>query len=245
MTAAAAHSSAAEAESFAGVRLRGLSSMATRGLLAALAPLCAPGVGTALDVESLGGVDVLRRVQAGDPVDLVFLASDAIDRLLSSGHLQEGSRVDLVRSEVAVAVPEGAAWPDLRSESALREAVLAAPTVSYSTGPSGVAVQALFERWGMGAVMKARTVVAPPGVPVAALLASGQAALGFQQLAELMGEPGIQVAGLMPPEVRITTVFSGAVGIHTAQADAARQVLTFLASEGLTDVKRQHGMDPV
>jgi molybdate transport system substrate-binding protein len=244
MTAAPAHPSAAEAERFAEVRLRGLSSMATRGLLAELGPLCAPGIGTALDVASLGGVDVLRRVQAGEPVDLVFLASDAIDRLVASGHLQEGSRVDLVRSEVAVAVPEGATLPDLRSESTLREAVLAAPQVSYSTGPSGVAVQALFERWGLGAVMKARTVVAPPGVPVAAILASGQAALGFQQLSELMGEPGIQVAGLMPPDARITTVFSGAISVHTPHADAARQVLAFLASDGLADIKRQHGMDP-
>lgn len=244
MNAAVPAESAVHPDNRAEAPLHGLSSMATRGLLAELVPLCETSIGIALHLESIGGVDVLRRIQAGEPVDWVVLASDAIDRLVLSGHLQPGSRVDLVRSEVAVAVPQGAALPDLSSASALREAVLAAPAVAYSTGPSGVAVQAMFERWGAAELLKPRTVVAPPGVPVAALLASGQATLGFQQLSELMGEPGIRVAGLMPPDSRITTVFSGAVGVQSGRSVAVRAVLDFWASAGLAEHKRRHGMDP-
>jgi ABC-type molybdate transport system substrate-binding protein len=113
--------------------------MATKPLLADLVALYqaqAPGVQVL--VESVGGVDAAKRVQAGEAFDGVVLASDAIDKLVSSGHVLAGSRVDLVRSGVAVAVPAGQPVPDISTEAALKAAVLAAPTLGYSTGPSGV-----------------------------------------------------------------------------------------------------------
>jgi ABC-type molybdate transport system substrate-binding protein len=99
-------------------------------------------------IESVGGVDAAKRVQAGEVFDVVVLASEVVDKLISSGHVVGGSRVDLVRSGVALAVRAGAPHPDVTSEEALRQAVVAARNVSYSTGPSGVHLAKVFERVG-------------------------------------------------------------------------------------------------
>ena len=120
--------------------IKGISSMATRQVLADLADAFQRHSGTRLAIESVVGVDAARRVQAGEAFDVVILASDAIDKLIGSGHVQAGSRVDLVRSGVAVAVRAGAAKPDISTEEAVRAAVRAARSISYSTGPSGVAL---------------------------------------------------------------------------------------------------------
>ena len=103
--------------------------MATRQVLAELASAFEQRAGCAVAIESVGGVDAARRVQAGESFDVVFLASDAIDKLVAAGKVVAGSKVDLVRSPVAVAVRSGAGWPDIGTEDALRRAGLAAPTI--------------------------------------------------------------------------------------------------------------------
>ena len=124
-------------------------------------------------------------------------------------------------------------------------AVLAAPRIGYSTGPSGTALLQLFARWGIAEKVQARLVQAPPGKPVAALLAAGEADIGFQQQSELQGEAGVVVLGPMPPGVEIVTTFVGAVGARSARIDAARAVLEFLRSPANDEIKRRHGMAPV
>ena len=227
--------------------LRGISSMATRQVLADLAAgyaASAPGAGP-VQIESVGGVDAARRVAAGEVFDVVILASDAIDKLMAAGHLLPGSKVDWVHSGVAVAVPAGAPLPDLSNEDAVRQAVLAAPSISLSTGPSGVALSQLFARWGIADQIAPRMVQAPPGVPVGALVARGEVALGFQQLSELLHVPGIAIAGPLPAAIQITTTFSAGVGAQSPQTDAARALLAYLASPQAADAKRRQGMAPV
>jgi molybdate transport system substrate-binding protein len=222
-----------------------ISSMATREVLAELAQALSGAGGPELRIESVGGVDAARRVQAGEPFDLVFLATDALERLEAAGAVLQGSRVDLLRSPVAVAVPAGAPHPDIGSAAALRQAVQVARCIGYSTGPSGTFLMQLFERWGLKEALQGRTVQASPGVPVASLLASGRADLGFQQLSELMHAPGIEVLGLLPDEAACITTFAVARGVHaTAPDDVLRTVLAFLNSEPAAAVKRRHGMDP-
>jgi molybdate transport system substrate-binding protein len=227
--------------------LRGISSMATKALLAELTHAYLVQTGVSVHIESVGGVDAAKRVQAGEAFDMVLLASDAIERLLASGHVMQGSRQDWVRSPVAVAVPAGAVLPDISNEAALKAAVLASPTLSYSTGPSGVYLEKLFERWGIADVVKARIVVPPPGTPVGALVASGQAALGFQQLSELIALTGIDVLGTLPADVAFITTFSSgipaAIAGDAARVAAVQSFLQFLASAGVQDVKRKQGMD--
>jgi len=215
--------------------LRLISSMATKPLLADLVALYkaqAPGV--QIQVESVGGVDAAKRVQAGEAFDGVVLASDVL----------AGSGVDLVRSGVAVAVPAGQPVPDISTEAALKAAVLAAPTLGYSTGPSGVQLAKLFEAWGIADTLLPRIVQAKPGVPVGSLVAQGEVALGFQQLSEMLGVAGISIVGGLPPEVEIITTFSGSVAATCAQPDAMRALLAFWQSPACDALKRQHGMTP-
>jgi molybdate transport system substrate-binding protein len=224
--------------------LRLISSMATKALLADLVALYqAQNPNVQVRVESVGGVDAAQRVQAGEAFDAVVLASDAIDKLIASGHVLAGSRVDLVHSGVAVAVPEGQPAPDISSEDALRQAVLAAPSVGLSTGPSGVQLRQLFERWGILTQIASKLVQAKPGVPVGALLARGEVALGFQQLSEMRGVTGIRVLGPLPDAVQITTTFSGSVAGTCAQPESVRKLLSFWASSDGTPIKLQHGMN--
>lgn len=225
--------------------LKGISSMATRQVLNELAQAWEAQGGQSVEIESVGGVDAAQRVQAGDePFDLVFLASNAIDKLQAAGRVLEGSKVNLMLSSTAVAVPAGAALPDIASEEAVRAAVLAAPSVGFSTGPSGVALQKLFERWGIAEAIKPRMVQARPGVPVGSMVASGEVALGFQQLSELIHVQGIQIVGALPAAIAIDTVFSAAVVKGAANADEARRLLAFMAAPEAAEAKRRQGMEP-
>ncbi len=224
--------------------LKILSSMATRQLLADLVAAFRETASLEIQVESVGGVDAARRVAAGEAVDIVALASNAIEQLTDSGRIVAGSQVDLVRSGVAVAVRAGAHRPDIGSEEAVRHAVLAATSLSYSTGPSGVQLATLFERWGIADRIRERIVQASPGVPVGQLVADGQVALGFQQLSEMMNLPGIDVLGPLPPAIQITTTFSAGLSVTSTQPDAVRALLAFMASPAVDGIKRRNGMEP-
>lgn len=220
--------------------LRVVSSMATRQVLADLCTTYAQPVA----LESVGGVDAAKRVRAGEAFDAVILASDAIDALAGEGRLVAETRVDLVRSGVAVAVRSGSAHPDIATEDALRRAVFAARRVSYSTGPSGVHLANVFARWGIAQGNGPTLVQAPPGVPVGAFVARGEADLGFQQLAELIHQDGIDVLGPLPAAIAIVTTFSGAVTAASGRPQETRALLAFLASPAADEAKRRQGMEP-
>ena len=224
--------------------LTGISSMATRQVLAELAAAWHARSGAEVRFESVGGVDAARRVAAGGVFDVVVLASDAIDRLIAGGHVRAGSKTDLAHSGVAIAVRTGARRPDVGSEAALKRAVLEARTIGTSTGPSGTALAALFDRWGIADSVKDRIVTPPPGVPVGTLVARGEIELGFQQRSELIHVEGIDVIGAMPSGTEIVTTFSGGVCTASAQPDAAKALLDFMASPAAADAKQDQGMDP-
>lgn len=225
-------------------RLTGISSMATRALLAELSADYAQRSGTAVAIESVGGVDAARRVQAGEAFDVVVLASDALAKLVASGHVVAHSVADLVHSGVAVAVKAGAPHPDLSGEDAVKRAVLAARSIGYSTGPSGMALLQLFERWGVMAQLEGRLVQARAGVPVGTLVASGEVELGFQQRSELIHLRGIDLVGDLPAAIQIDTTFSAGVCAASRQPDAARALIAFFAAPETAGAKRRQGMAP-
>lgn len=224
--------------------LRIISSMATKQLLADLMAQYQQASGQAVAVESVGGVDAAKRVQAGEAFDVVILASNAIDQLTQAGKVVPGSRADLVKSGVAVAVQAGSPHPDISSEAGVKQAVLSAGSLSYSTGPSGVALMKQFERWGIVEQIKDRIVQAPPGVPVGSLVAQGEVELGFQQLSELIHLQGIDVVGPLPPAIQVTTIFSAGLATASQQPDAVRALLDFLVSPQADAAKRANGMEP-
>src|SRR5512147_2985700 len=225
-------------------RLTGISSMATRALLAELSAAYEQRSGLAVAIESVGGVDAAKRVQAGEAFDVVVLASDAMAKLAASGHVVPGSVAALVHSGVAVAVKAGAPRPDLSSEDAVRRAVLAARSIGYSTGPSGTALLQLFERWGVKAQLEGRLVQARAGVPVGTMVASGEVELGFQQRSELIHLPGIDLVGDLPEAIQIDTVFSAGVCTASSQREAASALIAFFASPDTAGAKRRQGMTP-
>ena len=224
--------------------IRIISSMATKQVLADLIALYRQAQPDAvIELESVGGVDAAKRVQAGEAFDIVALASNAVAQLTTDGKVVAGSTVDVVRSGVALAVRRGAPHPDIGSEAAVKQAVLAARTLGYSTGPSGVQLARLFERWGIAEQIKDRIVTAPPGVPVGSLVAQGEVELGFQQLSELMGLEGIDVLGPLPADIQIITTFSAGLATASTQPDAVRALLAFLVSPATAPTKQRNGME--
>ena len=226
------------------VHITGISSMATRLLLAELTAAFAQRSGCTVDIQAVGGVDAAKRVRAGEAFDVVMLAADAIERLAASGHLARGSRVDLFRSPVALAVRSGAPRPDISCEAAVKQALLAARSVGYSTGPSGAHLAQLLQRWGIAGDLAGRTVQAPPGVPVGALVSRGDVEIGWQQLSELMSVPGITVLGSLPAGARFITTFSAALGVGCTQPQAVHELLAFITAPEAAATVRSHGMEP-
>jgi len=223
--------------------LKLVSSMATRELLAEAARRFEKETGMAVAAQAGGGVEVAKRVSAGEVFDVVVLAAAAIDKLIAEGRIL-GGRADVVRSGVAIAVRAGAAEPAVATEEDVKAAVVAAPSLSYSTGPSGVYLENLFQRWGILEQIRARIVVPPPGVPVGSLVADGRAALGFQQLPELMNLGGVTVLGPLPAAIQTMTVFSGGVCAATSRPADAAALLEALRAPAAAALKRQHGMEP-
>ncbi|HEY1608358.1 MAG TPA: substrate-binding domain-containing protein [Paraburkholderia sp.] len=225
------------------VALTGIGSMATKKLLARLCDAYRAETGQGVEFMSVGGVEAEQRLMAGEQFDFAVLASGALERLAAHGRV-EAERTGIVCSRIAAAVPAGAPHPDLGSAAALRDAMLRAPTLGYSTGPSGDYLLALFARLGIAEEIAPRLVQAPPGVPVGTLLAQGRIALGFQQLSELIGLAGVEVIGLLPDEVQHVTVFAAAVSRQSSRQEAARAFFAFLTGPKTDAEIRAHGMEP-
>src|ERR1700728_1596531 len=221
--------------------LAGLSSRATRHILTELTRDYELQTGVRVGIRSMGGVEAAKLVRAGEATDIVVLASKVMASLEAEGHLAKDSIEDFARSEIGVAVRTGSALPTVETEQAVKQAMLEARRICYSTGPSGDHLKALCEKWG---VAPERVLVAPPGVPVAMLVANGDADLGFQQLSELIGQPGIAVVGPLPPEIQTVTVFSAGISTNSRDPEGARAFVAYLASVETGGAKRRHGMEP-
>lgn len=222
----------------------GLSSMATRPILAELSQWIGRAHGIAVRFGSAGGVEVARRVREGLVADVLVLADDALAALAVEGQVLAGTVRPLWISPVVAAVPQdaAAAVPDLDSPAGLRNALLTARRIAYSTGPSGTAVLDLIARLGLADTLRERLVQAPPGVPVGSMLASGDADLAFQQHSELMGLPGVGVIGPLPGDAAITSTFSGAVMATSSRPTRALDVLALLGTDEASAVARARGM---
>lgn len=188
-------------------------------------------------------VEMMKRLKGGEIVDLVILSAAAIDELIDCGALARGSRVDLARSGIGVAVRAGAPRPDMSSGEALKRTLLAAKSIAYSTGPSGIYLKGLFERMGIADALKSKVRIVQ-GEPAGAVVARGEADIGFQQVCELLPVPGIEFVGPLPADVQKITTFS--VGLHAAAKapDAARALVKFMTAPAAAPVIRSKGMEP-
>ena len=219
-----------------------LSSMATRQILTDLAADYRQRFGVAVTLRAMGGVEAAKLVRQAEPADLILLAAGAMAGLEREGHVEAGSVRPFARSAIAVAVKAGSKRPELSNGDTVRAAMLAARSVGYSTGPSGDYLKSLWDKWGIAASVAPRSKMAPPSVPVAALIASGEVDLGFQQLSELTGHPGVEVVGALPADIQQITTFSVGISKTTSDRAAAERIVAFLISDAATAAKTRHGM---
>jgi molybdate transport system substrate-binding protein len=185
------------------------------------------------------------RLQRGEPADVVILAAPALDELIHQGKVIPGSRVDLVESAIGIAVRAGAPKPDIGSVEALKRTLLQAKSIAYSDSASGVYLShEMFQRLGIADQImgKCKRIA---NEPVGAVVARGDAEIGFQQISELLPVPGIDYLGPLPPELQKVTVFSAGVASGTKNPDAARALIKFLASPAAARAITDSGLQPV
>jgi molybdate transport system substrate-binding protein len=185
------------------------------------------------------------RLDRGEPVDVVILADSALDELIKGGKVIAGSRVDLVRSSIGMAVRAGATKPDISTLDALKRTLLQAKSIAYSASASGVYLSHdLFPRLGIEAEIQQKCQRIPSG-PVGVAVARGDAEIGFQQISELLPVPGIDYVGPLPPEAQKVTIFSAGIAVGARQPDAARALIKYLASPAVVPAIKKSGLEPV
>jgi molybdate transport system substrate-binding protein len=176
--------------------------------------------------------------------DVVMLPLAQIDDLLKQGKLVPDSKVDVATSGIGVAIRSGAPKIDAGSSDGIRKALIAAKTIAYSAGPSGIHIERLIAKWGLTGELKARIVPPVPNVPIGEIVARGDAEIGFQQVSELLPVKGIDCLGPLPADINEVTVFSAAVHKAAGPTDAARALLKYLTAPEAAAIIRKTGMEP-
>jgi molybdate transport system substrate-binding protein len=185
------------------------------------------------------------RLERGEPIDVVIMVGDALDKLMAEGRLEPGSKVVLADSPIACAVRHGAARPDIHTVDGLRQAFLHASRVAYSDSASGEYIKReLLDRLGIQQQMQGKAAQIP-ATPVGEIIAHGEADFGCQQHSELQPVQGIDIVGLLPPDVQRKTQFAGAIVRGAPHADAGRALLRFLAAPANAPAIEATGLEPV
>jgi len=200
---------------------------------------------TAATSMGTGEQAIRARVARGEAVDVVIVDADALDDMVRNGLIVASSRVALARSGIGIAVRAGARKPDISSVDALKRALLAATSVAYSASVSGdYLVKEVFPRLGIADQMKAkgRRIERER---VGAVVARGEAEIGFQQLSELLPIQGIEVVGPLPSDVQRITTFSAGIAVRAQHPETAKALIDFLASRAASDVVARSGMEPL
>ena len=221
-----------------------MSSNPLREVIPALAQAFETATGHTVTTIWGGTEAIAKRIADGEASDIVLIAAPNIDRLIDAGRLLAGSRRDVAKSGVGVAVRAGAPRPDIASAEAVKRAVLAAESVMYSSGPSGFYVAELLQKLGIADAVRHKVKQPPSGVQVGELVARGEAALGFQQISELVHVKGIDYLGPLPAEIQNVTVYSAGVHVAAREPAAARALIDFLLTPAAGAMIRRAGMEP-
>jgi molybdate transport system substrate-binding protein len=221
-----------------------LSTQATEETYRELAPQFEKATGHKVTTTFTGTLGVQGRLAAGESYDMIIMAGPAIDAQIKAGKVVTGSRVDIAKSGVAVGVPKGAPKPDISTTEALKKTVLAAKSIGYSTGPSGIYIISLFEKLGVADQVKDKLKQTPTGVFVGSIIASGEVEIGFQQVSELSHFAGVDYAGPLPEAVQRYTVFSSGIVAGAKEADVAKALVKFLTAPAAAPAFKKQGMEP-
>lgn len=226
------------------VETRVFSSAAPRGVLREIAPVFERVTGQRLVIEYAFAADLKRRIEAGDPFDAAILPPDIADDLARYRKLAAGSRVDLGRTGLGVAVRGGAPKPDIATVDAFRTALLAAPTVAYADGgATGVQFHGILARLGIAEAMKAKLRPYASGSAVEAV-ARGEADLVVIGVSPILYVPDVTLVGWLPPELQSYIVFTGSIGAAARQPEAAKTLLRLLTSPAGIELLKSQGFEP-
>ncbi len=225
------------------MNIKVLSTIATKEAYLELVPQFERTSGQTVVTTWAGTVDVMKRVGGGEVHDLVMISVPQIDQLIQQAHIVPGSRVDIAKSGIGVCVRAGAPRPDISSGEALKRTLLAAKTVGYTSGPSGVYMAELMERFGIAAEVKAKHRSVPSGGTIGTIVAAGEAEIGFQQVSELVHIKGIDYIGPLPPDVQRVTIFSSGIHVGASNPDGARALVRFLTAPAAHPVIKAAGLE--
>jgi len=224
--------------------LKVLSTQATEDTYRELVPQFEKATGHKVATIFTGTLDAQKRLAAGENYDMIIMASPAIDAQIKAGKVVSGSRVDLAKSGVGAAVPKAAPKPDISTTAALKKTLLAAKSIGYSTGPSGVYMISLFEKLGLMDQVKPKLKQTPTGVFVGTIIANREVEVGFQQVSEVGNFPGVDYIGPLPADVQQMTVFSSGIVVDAKEAEPARTLVKFLTTPEAGAAFRKRGMEP-
>lgn len=221
-----------------------IASGATKEIINEILPAFEKNSGHKVAIEFTGTANIKKRIAAGETYDLVIVGAPEIDAFAQQGKIASGTRTDLMKSGVGVAVRSGASKPDIGSSEALKKTLLAAKSIGYSSGPSGDHMVNLVERMGIADQVKPKMKQVPSGSRISTMIESGEAEIGFQQISELIHENGIDYIGPLPSEVQKITVY--AAGLHTGarEPEAAKALVKALAAPDAATLIKAHGMEP-
>jgi molybdate transport system substrate-binding protein len=221
-----------------------LCTNGVKAVTAELIPAVEKTIGLAVDVDYASTNMLMDKIVGGATGDLAVLSAEAIDGLIASGVLQKGSRVDLAKSSIGVAIRRGAVAPDIGSVDALKAALIAAKSVMYSkTGISGAYMPKLLEKLGI-ATLIAPKAKNPSHGTVGEALARGEAEIALQQISELLPVQGIKVIGPLPDAVQLVTVFSAGTFAAASEPRAARMLVEQLTTNAARAVYTSKGLEP-
>ena len=221
-----------------------LSTQATEEAYRELVPQFEKASGHKVTTVFTGTLAANKRLAAGETYDLLIMSAPSIEEHIKAGKVVPGSRVDLAKSGVGVGVKAGASKPDISTTEALKKTLLAAKSIGYSTGPSGVYILGLFQRLGIADEIKGKLKQTPTGVFVGSIIASGDAEIGFQQVSELSHFAGVDYVGPLPADIQQFTTFSSGIMAGAKEADAANALVKFITAPAAASAFTKRGMEP-
>ena len=210
-------------------------------VMGTLLPMFESATGNKVKISFKGGPAITADIKQG-AADLVIANTEVVDELAAGGDVVGNGKTLLMISKVGVAVKAGAPKPDISTPDKLKAALLAAKTVGYSQGASGQHFRTVIQKLGITDAIKAKAVIVQ-GRPVGAAIASSEAEIGVQQIAELRPVPGIDVIGEMPADLRKQIPYSAGIAAKAKDAETARALVSFLRSEAALEVLKRKGMD--
>ena len=220
-----------------------LSSNGVREAVNELIPQFEKATGHRVHVIWDGTLNIKKRIGSGEVADLVVMPAEDVDALIASGGLTPGSRVDLAKSIIGVAVRSGIAKPDVSTSDSLKRALLAAKSIVISSGPSGVYLLDLWKKQGILESLQPKLKQLQSGQGVGEAMARGEGELGFQQVSELLHASGITYVGPLPAAMQKVTIFSGGIPKTAKDVAVAREFLTFLKNTRHAAVLKKAGLE--